>query len=789
VQLTRDEGRRWRWAACACALFVGAFGLIVFFNPAGLRFTTWVDDLGTLMVATAAAVASALKARRVSGRQRTGWIWLTAAGVSWAIGEGIWSWYALVLSEPVPSPSLADLFYLLGSVPLAAVGILLLGSNRGELTRALRYALDGLIMVSALLFVSWSTALGVVYRVGGGSLLVRVVDLSYPVTDIVLTTAALAALSRTRGGRRRELGLIGAGVLAFAVADSAFTYLSYTNTYGNGNVFDTAYIAGYLLILLAALVPEGSRSEPANLHAVSVGQTLLPYVPLAFAVAIAVGKAVTGARFDALLVATGAVTVTLVLVRQWLTVVENARLGLRLEASMVDLRASEREMAHQASHDSLTGLANRVLFADRVDQALARQRRHGGVVAVMVCDLDEFKSVNDTLGHMIGDELLRVVAERLVACVRQEDTVARLGGDEFGVLLESLNRPDTSIEAATRLNRAVRPECIIGGNRVTTTVSIGVTLVADGSETADELLRDADVAMYEAKNAGRDRCCVYESRMLTDAFARLAVRSDLAQLLEHPEQLDTHYQPIVDIVTGEVVSVEVLARWSHPERGLLFPDAFIPQAEATGAIVALGALVLRSACAQLALWRRSGGRCPGVSVNMSARQLHDARLLDTVRSALEENDLPATCLTLEITESVLLRDFDVAVERLFALKDLGVKIAVDDFGTGYSSFEYLRRLPVDILKIDRAFTRDIESDVKSAVLVDLMNQLAHTFGLLSVVEGVETIGQMRTIQLLACDQAQGYLLAKPAPAVEILPLLEGNALSELASRARSSPVG
>jgi len=520
-----DERRRWWWAAGACTVFVIAFGLFLFLNPAGPTATTWVDDLGTLMVAGVATAGAVRKVGRVAGRQRTGWIWLAAAGVSWTIGEGIWSWYAVVLSETVPSPSMADFFYLLGSVPLAVVGVLLLASKQGEVTRALRYALDGLIIAGALLFVSWSTALGVVYRVGGGDLLARLVDLAYPVSDIVLTTAALAALSRVRGGRRRELGLIGAGVLAFAVADSAFTYLSYTNSYGNGSLFDTAYVAGYLLILLAALVPTGGEADPDASRALSAGQTLLPYVPLTFAVAITVGKALTGARFDGLLVATGAVTVTLVVVRQWLMLVENFRLGQRLEASIVELRAREQDLAHQASHDPLTGLANRVLFADRIDQALARRRRRGGFVAVMVCDLDEFKSVNDTLGHLAGDELLRAVAERLLACVRREDTVARLGGDEFGVLLESLDQAEASVEAAARINRAIHPEFRIANQRLLITISTGVTLVAAGEETADQLLRAADVALYEAKNDGRDTYCLYDHHMLTDGSPALRSRT------------------------------------------------------------------------------------------------------------------------------------------------------------------------------------------------------------------------------------------------------------------------
>ena len=773
----------------ACVVFVTAFGLFVSFHPAGERAAEWLDDLGSVAVAVTVTAAAARTALRSAGRHGpggSGWPPPALLG-AWVRPSGPGtpsSWPSRYRRPRSPTSSTSS-----AACPLAAVGVLLLGSQRGERSRAFRFALDGLIIAGSLLFVSWSTALGAVYREDTGSLLSRLVDLAYPVSDIVLTTAALAALSTVRGRRRRELGLIGAGLLAFAVADSAYTYLSYTNNYGNGSVFDTAYIAGYLLLVLAALVPGRRESAPESSRALSAGQTMLPYVPLTFAVVITVGKAVGGARFDGLLVATGAVTVTLVLVRQWLTLMENFRLRQRLEASIVELRSSERELAHQASHDPLTGLANRVLFADRIDQALARHRRHGGVVAVMVCDLDEFKAVNDTLGHLTGDELLRSVAERLLAHVRREDTVARLGGDEFGVLLESFDQPDAAVEAAGRINEAIHPEFLIAGQRVIVTASIGIALVAEGNQTAEQVLRAADIALYEAKGAGRDRCCVYHSHMLADVFARLTLKQDLALLVEHPEQLEIHYQPIMDLTSGDVISVEALARWNHPTRGLLFPDSFIAQAEETGAIVALGSVVLRRACEQLARWRAAGTRCPSISVNISARQLHDPDLLQTVSEVLADCGLPPACLTLEMTESVMLVDLDQAVQRLGALRDLGVKIAVDDFGTGYCSFEYLRRLPVDVLKIDRAFTREIETDTHSAVLVDLMNQLAHSFGLQSVVEGVETPGQMGTVRLLSCDHAQGYFLARPAPAEEITPLLAGRSLYESALRLGLSRVG
>jgi len=742
----------------------------MFFGAAGPTATTWVDDIGTFLVASVLTVGAFFKARASAGRGRSGWTWMTAAAASWTLGEAIWGWYAVVRAETVPSPSLADVFYL-GAVPLAVVGIALLSANPGQLRTAFRSICDGLIIAGSLLFISWSTALGVVYGVGGGSTLSRAVDIGYPATDIVLCTAALSALSRVARSRGRELGLMGLGLLAFAIADSAYTYFTYTNSYGNGNIFDTGYIVGYLLIFLATLVPPSAIPSESRGREVSTGQTMLPYVPLGLAVVVTVVKATTGGRFDSLLVVTGAITVSLVLVRQLLTVAENSRLARRLQSTVGELRARESELAHQASHDPLTGLANRILFADRVDHALLRQQRDAGVVALMVCDLDDFKAVNDTLGHLAGDEVLRAVAERLTSCTRRADTIARLGGDEFGVLLEDLAQPDSALETATRITEAVRPPLMVAGHQVLITISVGIALASETCDATEQLLRAADVALYEAKAAGKDRFEVFDSQMLTDVFSRIALKADLAILAERPEQLELHYQPIVEIRTGKITGLETLVRWQHPKRGLLYPDAFIKSAEETGAIAAIGAAILEQACEQFSLWRVRGIDCQNISVNLSARQLREPDLVATVKGALNRHGMSPDQLTLEVTETIMMLDAEKAIERLHELKTLGVEIAIDDFGTGYSSFEYLRRLPVDTLKIDRTFTSELGRDSNTVVLVDLMNQLAHAVGLRTVVEGVETEEQLQTVRLLACDEAQGYLVARPAAAAAIEELI------------------
>jgi diguanylate cyclase (GGDEF)-like protein len=774
---TEEAGARARLrrVALTSAGIVAVFALCMTLNPFGARASVWVDDLGTIVVALAAAAGSIRKARSTSGRHRSGWIWISAGAVSWLVGELIWGWYALVLAEVVPSPSVADVAYLLG-VPFAVIGIVLLAVGKEELRRGWRFVLDGVIIAVSLLFISWSTALGAVYRVGGGTHLARLVDVAYPVTDIIMSTAALAALSKVRGRRRHELALIGAGLLAFSVADSAYSYLSYTNTYGNGNVFDTGYIVGYLLILLATLVPAGARAgagdEPAATERISASQTLLPYIPLGIAAGIAMYKAVTGGHFDHLQIGTGITLVAIVLARQLLTVLENRSLAVRLQHTISELRQSETELAHQASHDPLTGLTNRVLFADRIDGALDRQLRSGRIVALMVCDLDEFKSVNDTLGHHAGDEVLRQVAERLCEHARAVDTIARLGGDEFGILMEGLDNPDVACRTAEAILAALLPPLVVAGQRVLTSASIGLAIAAEPGDMAASLMRAADVALYEAKETGKSCYQVFDSAMLNDVFARISLKQDLTVLAENTEQLEIHYQPIVDVWSGELTGVEALVRWNHPTLGLLYPDTFIQSAEENGSIVQLGAAVLDLSCAQMAAWRRDGLDCPKMSVNVSARQLRDPSLVSTVREALARHGLDPEQLTLEITESIMLHGGELAIDRLKELKALGILVAVDDFGTGYSSLQYLRRLPVDILKIDRSFTNEIDDDSTTVVLIDLMTQLAHALGLRVVVEGIETPEQMNAVRLLSCDEGQGFLISRPALPDKIAPFLQ-----------------
>jgi diguanylate cyclase (GGDEF)-like protein len=421
----------------------------------------------------------------------------------------------------------------------------------------------------------------------------------------------------------------------------------------------------------------------------------------------------------------------------------------------------------------LTGLPNRTLFLDRLELALARSRRSHHRVAVLFCDIDHFKVVNDSLGHGAGDRLLVALAERLRDALRPGDTVGRFGGDEFVILCDDLATDHDAVVIAERVHAEVHEPLTIEATEVFAAVSIGIAFSQPGTEP-ETMIRDADAAMYLAKERGRARYEIYDERMRATLVERLDIETALRRALIRHE-LRVVYQPTIDLSQGNIVGVEALLRWEHPERGLLVPSEFIDVAEETGLIVPIGKWVVEQACRQAQRWQaaRRDGEQLLVSVNLSSRQLESSSLIDDVATVLEQTGVLPNLLGLEITESVVMRDPEASSTALQGLKDLGVRLAVDDFGTGYSSLAYLRRFPVDLLKVDRAFVDGLgpnPEDAEDRAIVAAVVSLAHTLGLQAIAEGVETPGQLAELRALGCDMAQGFLISKPitAPALDDL---------------------
>jgi diguanylate cyclase (GGDEF)-like protein/PAS domain S-box-containing protein len=442
-------------------------------------------------------------------------------------------------------------------------------------------------------------------------------------------------------------------------------------------------------------------------------------------------------------------------------------------SDITERKNAEQRLARQAYHDALTGLPNRALFIDRITRAISRARRSGKSVAVLFLDLDRFKWVNDSLGHEAGDLLLQAVAERLQKCSRPEDTAARMGGDEFVVLVENITDVNDATRLAERIAQELRAPFVLGAHEVFTEASIGITLSSDTeNEKASDLLRDADAAMYRAKNRGGSQHQLFTRNMNTVAQANLELETELRHAIER-EEFVLVFQPVVSLATQQIVGLETLLRWNHPERGEVLPGDFIPLAEHTGLIMPIGAWVLRMACRQAQRWQLlfPTGSAPGICINLSARQFQQPDLVQTIADALSEAGLLPQSLTLEITESVIMDDAESTSATLRELKTLGVQLAIDDFGTGYSSLSYLKRFPVDTLKVDRSFVCGLGSDAEDTAIVRAIVTLAKTLGMDVTAEGVETQEHLHQLQTLECDRAQGYYFAPPMSAGEMTHML------------------
>ncbi|WP_263226549.1 putative bifunctional diguanylate cyclase/phosphodiesterase [Pseudomonas alabamensis] len=516
-----------------------------------------------------------------------------------------------------------------------------------------------------------------------------------------------------------------------------------------------------------------------------------PYVrPIRAAAAVLMGVAIVGMHYTGMAAAnfpegsvcaaiadglsgsglyyTVLVTTLAVMAVALLTSVLDARMQVRTAHLARSLTQANQELVELSLHDALTGLPNRALLTERIDQAIRQADEQGGCFALMFIDLDGFKPINDAYGHHLGDQVLKAVAARLRADLQARDTLARIGGDEF-VLLAHLQNPDDALDlAALQVELVSRPFDMLD-QRLAMSASLGIVVYPGNGQGAHELLRNADAAMYHAKGSGKNGYRFFDASMNSNARLQVQLIQDLRVALAEG-QFRLHYQPKFDAASGVAIGAEALLRWQHPEQGLLSPDRFVSLAEKTGLIVPIGAWVLDEACRQMRVWRDMGFEGWRIAVNLSAIQFCHAGLLDSVARALAQNQLPANCLTLEITETTAMHDVEASLAVLGRLADMGVDLSIDDFGTGYSSLMYLKRLPANELKIDRGFVRDLEHDSDDAAIISAIVALGRALGLRIVAEGVETECQRHFLTQLGCDALQGYLLGRPMPA-DALPVV------------------
>ncbi len=745
------------------ALVVGGVLTAAYFAlPRGLVQSVWYDGIGVVSVA---AIAIGIRLNRPPDRAT--W-WLFAVGSLCSIGADVVATVYQSVDVVVPVPSIADVLYL-AAYPFYICAVLRLSHRAGRRASRERWV-DAAIVTLGATALAWHVLMASYAHDATVSMVGRLTLLSYPVMDIGVVFIVVSALffAEVRGAAAK---LIGAAMVVMLLGDVGYDLLAQHDAYTSGDLIDVTWLLNYVLIGVAAMHPSmvGARSAVR-----SARQGQLAWMPVAAFLGFAVPLTllliggVSGANNEVPELTSLAIVMgLLVAVRViWMFTAlrhQAAQLLVRSQSLQESLRERDSlaaDLRHQAFHDDLTGLANRALLHDRVDHALARLERESGMAALMLFDLDGFKNVNDSLGHRAGDALLTTVSRRIAALVRPGDTIARLGGDEFVVLMDNVPDRTDAISVSERIISALREPSSVGECSVALSASGGVTFGTAAAST-EQLLSEADAAMYEAKARGRNRYQVFEASMRSQIVERLQLTNAFAGALEQ-SQFYLDYQPIFALRDGRLKGFEALVRWQHPELGLLSPLRFIPLAEETGFIVALGRWVLNAACRAATTWTDATAGCPTVAVNVSARQLQDPGFVADVRDTLSHSGLPGQRLLLEITESVLVRDPDQTVEVLNRLKQMGISIAIDDFGTGYSSLSHLRRFPVDILKIDKSFVDHLNgAHTEGRAFVEAIIALARQLGVAAIAEGIEHTTQHTTLTEMGCDDGQGYLMSRP----------------------------
>lgn len=678
-------------------------------------------------------------------RPRGPWLWFGAGLGSFLVADVIYYILDIQHNGEPPFPNVADAFYL-GMYPLMIVGLTKMVQHVAP-GRDKASFIDAAVVGIAMFGITWVLFVDDVFQSGSGIDSGLLVSLAYPVMDVALLAVA-ARLVVSVHLKHLPFAFIVGAIAALGIADTAYQIKLGNGTFQTGQFPDAFWLTFYVGFSLAALHPSSRVVTPVqdNQGRLRASQLVVMFFAT---LAVPLVDLFWGTQEDRVVTIVASALLFLLIL-------------LRVFGLMKTVESGKDQLRHDAEHDSLTGLSNRVLFAERTKLAL--QNREDNKLAVLFIDLDDFKTVNDSLGHQAGDAMLAEVADRLADVVAEEDTVARFGGDEFAVLLESaVDRRDAQ-NVARRALEALSEPIDLGTRTVRASASIGIAMAADEDPDVDELMRNADVAMYLSKSRGKGRLEFYEAAMHEEAVERLDLKADLQKALDE-EQFTLAYQPIFDLQTGKVDLVEALIRWKHPERGSIPPERFIPLAEESGLIVPIGDWVLREACKQAAAWHKIAG-CEDISmtVNLSIRQLQDPVLLNNLTNALRDSGLPGNKLVLEITESMLAIDADTSAGVLQQLKTIGVKLAIDDFGTGYSSLSYLKSFPVDAIKIDRSFINELHRSSTSSALVEAVVNLAKALGAYTVAEGIEYSDQADLLRKLDCDRGQGFHYCRPLPA-------------------------
>ena len=813
----RGENHRYRPFIFAYLAIILVFIASLIFVLVGMPEETRliISDIQTPLIslgAMAALLVAAYRTRQFSPLYTRVWLFLAIAQFFYFMGDFLWFIYELILNQS-PYPSYSDLFYLL-YYPFIFIAILQYPVRNFQSTDWMKRILDLLSILLGGLPIYWNYILGPIIQANSSlGLWEQALAYAYPMGDLILLGAVLLLFyNRVRDENQSPIILVAIGILAMVISDSAFSIETMLETYTTGGWTDFGYVLQNLLVSAAGVwqimtVKRVSATSKVNSTLLDMMTGLFSYLPLLWLAGLSAMLYDSYSRplpmtFEQVYVFTVAIW-AVVLLRQVVTNVDIKRLlssidehvgivrrqaddlekvnaGLEEEMALREEADQEREKIEEklrfdALHDCLTQLPNRTLLIDRLDQSMARTERTGMPYAVLILDLDEFKQINDTKGHAAGDDLLVCVADRLKKCLRMNDTVARLGGDEFIILLENPGDKESIIITCDRILEEFKsPFTVSGDLNIFISVSIGVVVDIQNYERSSDVIRDADIAMYHAKEKGKSRYEIFRPEMRESTIQRMIIENELRSAIKHKEFF-LLYQPVFSLSKDLLIGFEALIRWNNPRIGMQSPAAFIPIAEESGLIVEIGDWVLQEACRQLKEWH---DRFPGlkhlvVNVNISGRQFAKSDFVEKLLSTIRTTGINAQSLKLEITESMLL-DSRLRDSELFqTLRQMGILLQIDDFGTGYSSLSYLQHIPVNVIKIDRSFIKELGDGNKSTDLIKAIVNMAHSLNMETTAEGIETWEQKAILTGMDCDNGQGFLMSRPMDVNMINEYLKG----------------
>jgi diguanylate cyclase (GGDEF)-like protein len=756
---------------------------------------------------------AARRTMSISPKQGRAWLLFAISQLFFTLGDVTWAVFELVLNIS-PYPSVADIFYLL-NYPFFLAGAVQLTTERFTGIEKIKRVLDMLITLVAAMLGIWFFLIDPMMRAGiDNTLLFQILTVAYPAGDVVLFAALIWLINNDpRQFATAPIFLLFSGAFVTVVFDTMYSYQSYLDIYQSGGILDIGWILSYLLVGLAAIhqvyatqsqqVVSNRLDNPGKIRTwIRSSLPYFPYLWMVFAYLLLIpGKIPTPyPAYVTLYSGVGLVT-ALVILRQFAALYENSQLNNKLQTALNQVQQQtlvlantnkdleteieqrvrvEEQLSYDALHDSLTRLPNRALFMDRLEQALEETRmRLDRSYSVLFMDIDQFKVVNDSLGHHTGDQLLVIIAKRLENCLRGADTVARLGGDEFVFLIENTATENAIDFIVNRIQEEIQKVIVLDGHPIFITTSIGVVLNLRNYETPGNVLRDADLAMYHAKHMGKDRFEVFHEGLRLQAISRLEIEEGLRSAIKNRE-LELYYQPIHKLKTNEIVGFEALIRWNHPRYGILHPSDFLAIAEETGLTLPIGRWSFIQVCTQIKKWQKAHASFKNcyISINVSGKQFGHAEFVNQINNILDDSGISSSAIHLEITENALIEHTQEATDKFKLLRELGIHLSIDDFGTGYSSLAYIQHFPVQSLKIDQSFIRELGLKKSSTDLVRAMVLLGQDLGLEVIAEGIESPGQREELIQLTCPFGQGFMLSLPqtANAVDEL-LLEKNNLA------------